>query len=105
MNPCVQLLNIEHDCVANLSNLLFSSHSLTGAGMVSYKNLLQEFTQKNSFSLPHYETERVELGFQSMVRVHCTSDESVEVTSGPQPVKKAAEQEAAKLACIKLNLI
>ena len=27
------------------------------------------------------------------------------VTSGPQPVKMAAEQEAAKLGCIELNLI
>ena len=73
--------------------------------MVSYKNQLQEHTQKQGLPLPHYETERVELGFQSTVRVHRAGSDSVEFISGPQPVKKAAEQEAAKLACIELNLI
>lgn len=73
--------------------------------MVSYKNLLQEHAQKYGLSLPHYETERVEMGFLSTVRVHRSEKELVEFTSGPQPVKKAAEQEAAKLACIELSLI
>ena len=72
---------------------------------MSYKNLLQEHAQKQGLSLPHYETERVEMGFQSTVRVHRSASESVEFTSGPQPVKKAAEQEAAKLACVELSLI
>ena len=79
---------------------------LSDVGMVSYKNLLQEHMQKLSCSLPHYETERVDTGFTSTVRVHRSAgSESVEFTSSPQPVKKAAEQEAAKLACVDLKLI
>ena len=88
-----------------LGNDVLPIMSFADAGMVSYKNLLQEHMQKQGLSLPHYETERVELGFKSTVRVHRHSNDSVEFTSGPQPVKKAAEQEAAKTACIELKLV
>ena len=74
-------------------------------GMVSYKNLLQEHVQKQGLTLPHYETERVEEGFKSTVKVHRHGNESLTFTSSPQPVKKGAEQEAAKAACLELNLI
>ena len=74
--------------------------------MISYKNLLQEHMQKLACGLPHYETERVDAGFKSTVRVHRSAGgESIEFTSSPQPVKKAAEQEAAKMACLHLKLI
>ena len=73
--------------------------------MVSYKNLLQEHVQKQGLTLPHYETERVEEGFKSTVKVHRHGNESLTFTSSPQPVKKGAEQEAAKAACLELNLI
>lgn len=73
--------------------------------MVSYKNLLQEHIQKQGLSLPRYETERVELGFQSTVRVPHLGSDSKEFTSGPHPVKKAAEQEAAKMACMDLKIL
>ena len=56
-------------------------------------------------SLPHYETERTDEGFKSTVRVHPTSDTTMEYTSSAQPAKKAAEQEAAKLACEGLNIV
>lgn len=73
--------------------------------MVSYKNLLQEHMQKQGLTLPHYETERTDEGFQSTVRVHRHGNESLKFTSSPQPVKKAAEQEAAKAACLELKLL
>lgn len=76
-----------------------------GTGMVSYKNLLQEHMQKKGLTLPHYETERVEEGFKSTVKVHRQGNKSMTFTSSPQPVKKGAEQEAAKAACFELNLI
>ncbi len=62
--------------------------------------------QKQGLTLPHYETERVEEGFKSTVKVHRQgNDESLTFTSSPQPVKKGAEQEAAKAACLDLKLI
>jgi len=79
--------------------------SAAAGGVVSYKNLLQEYTQKSKLSLPHYETERTEEGFKSTVSIYKSSGEMVTFTSGGYSVKKAAEQEAAKIACIELNLL
>ena len=73
-------------------------------GAVSFKNLLQEYTHKSKLSLPHYETERTEEGFKSTVSIY-TSGKSMTFTSAAYPVKKAAEQEAAKIACTELNLL
>lgn len=72
---------------------------------ISYKNLLQEKSQKEKQSTPHYTTERREEGFVSTVTVYIPSGQSFQETSSPHSVKKAAEQEAAKLACKKLQMI
>ncbi len=79
----------------------------TGTTPLSFKNILQEYTHKNKGSLPHYETERTDEGFQSTVRLHRAgpSSDHLVFTSGGYPVKKAAEQEAAKMACIELNIM
>ena len=79
----------------------------TEGSSVSYKNLLQEYTHKNKVSLPRYETERTEEGFQSTVSLRgpAPSGDLLVFTSGGYPVKKAAEQEAAKMACVELNLL
>ena len=103
----LSVMIITYFCLVVRRPLPNSLHLLViRVGMVSYKNLLQEHMQKQGLSLPHYETERVEEGFKSTVRVHRPGNaDSEEFTSSPQPVKKAAEQEAAKAACLKLNLI
>lgn len=79
--------------------------SLLGASTVSFKNLLQEYTQKLKLSLPRYTTEPTAVGFKSTVSVQRPSKESVIFTGEEQSVKKAAEQDAARIACIELNLL
>ena len=72
---------------------------------VSFKNLLQEYTQKLKLSLPRYTTEWTAVGFKSKVSVQRPSKETVIFTGEEQSVKKAAEQDAARIACIELNLL
>lgn len=81
--------------------------SLLGASSatVSFKNLLQEYTQKLKLSLPRYTTEPTAVGFKSKVSVQRPSKETVIFTGEEQSVKKAAEQDAARIACIELNLL
>ena len=55
--------------------------------------------------MPNYSTERAEEGFMSTVTVYLPSGQSFKETSSPSPVKKAAEQEAARLACQKLQIV
>ena len=79
---------------------------LIGAGFISFKNLLQEHTQKTKVALPHYKTERTEEGYVSTVSIQQSSGGQVlHFTSGGQSFKQAAEQEAAKLACTKMGLL
>ena len=72
---------------------------------VSFKNLLQEYSQKLKLSLPCYTTERAAGGFRSTVSVQRSSGETVDFTGGAHFVKKAAEQDVARIACTELNLL
>lgn len=88
-------------------NALMCDTRIHSLEFVSYKNLLQEKAQKDKVSIPHYVTERSEKfdGFVSTVTVYLASGHSLPLSSTPHPVKKAAEQEAARLACVELKLI
>lgn len=74
---------------------------------VSYKNLLQEYCQKYKFPLPTFRTmASAEMsGFVSTVSVKTVDGTSTTFESPPHPSKKAAEQNAAAIACQSLNLI
>ena len=74
---------------------------------VSYKNLLQEYLQKNKLPLPTFRTmASAEMaGFVSTVTVKSVEGKSITYESLPHPSKKAAEQNAAAIACQSLNLI
>lgn len=74
---------------------------------VSYKNLLQEYTQKQKLPLPTFRTmASAEVsGFISTVTVKSAGGESTTYESSPHPSKKAAEQNAAAVACQSLNLV
>ena len=73
---------------------------------VSYKNILQEYYQKNKYPLPQYSTVGVEYG-KFVCSLTCTvSNGSRQVTfKGIEcTTKKLAEQSAAETACIALGL-
>lgn len=74
---------------------------------VSYKNLLQEYCQKQKIPLPVFRTmASAEMsGFVSTVSIKLTEDESTTFEGSPHPSKKAAEQNAAAVACQSLNLV
>jgi len=74
---------------------------------VSYKNLLQEYCQKQKFPLPIFSTmASAEVsGFVSTVTVKLADGKSTTFESSPHPSKKAAEQNAAAIACQSLNLV
>ena len=74
---------------------------------VSYKNLLQEYLQKHKLPLPTFRTmaSGEMVGFVSTVTVKSVDGESATYESSPHPSKKAAEQNAAAVACQSLNLI
>jgi len=72
---------------------------------VSYKNLLQEHLQKQRLPLPLFRTEASEEGFVSTVTVKSSDGRSARYESSAHSSKKAAEQNAAAIACQLLNLI
>ena len=75
------------------------------SGFTSYKNLLQEYAQKKKLPLlPSYSTQRTGEGFQSKVTIVRPSGEKLVISSGNHPTKKAAEQEAAMIACDQIGL-
>lgn len=73
---------------------------------VSYKNLLQEYLQKQKLPLPTFRTmASAEMsGFVSTVSIKSADGMSTTYKSSPHPSKKAAEQNAAAIACQSLNL-
>ena len=74
---------------------------------VSYKNLLQEYLQKQRLPLPTFRTmASAEMsGFVSTVSVKLADGTSTTYESSPHPSKKAAEQNAAAIACQSLSLV
>lgn len=74
---------------------------------VSYKNLLQEHCQKHKLSLPTFQTmASAEMsGFVSTVIVKQADGKNATFQGSPHPSKKAAEQNAAAIACQSLNLL
>ena len=72
---------------------------------ISYKNLLQEYLQKQRLPLPLFRTEASEEGFVSTVTVKSIDGRSAKYESSPHASKKAAEQNAAAVACQLLNLL
>lgn len=74
---------------------------------VSYKNLLQEYFQKQRLPLPTFNTmASAEMsGFVSTVTVKLADGKSTTFESSPHSSKKAAEQNAAAIACQSLNLV
>lgn len=74
---------------------------------VSYKNLLQEYCQKQKIPLPSFSTMASAdiSGFVSTVSIKLTDGSSTRFEGSPHPSKKAAEQNAAAIACKSLNLV
>ena len=77
----------------------------TDATVLSCKSLLQQYTQKKRLPSPQYGATITSGGFRSTVTVYRPSGVRLTFTSDTQRLKRDAEEEAAKLACMELDLL